>query len=959
MKSIRQFFVLALFFNLSNALAQSADAEVWGTTSSGGANSNGTIFKIDCSGNHVVVYEFPNAATNGSAPVGSLMQHSNGLIYGVANTGGTNNLGVIFSIDPATSTYAKLYDFNATSGQNPEGSLIEGANGNLYGLTYNGGGSPGQGTLYEFNPATSAFTVRFLFGAAVPDIGALPTGTPLLASNGLMYLLTSEGGASGVGSLYEFNPATFAMTKKIDFSELDPLGGGFPYSSRYPWASLIEANDGMLYGVAGTDGTTGSLFQYNYNTGVLTSKHEFSDLGGALDGLDLFGTLLEAADGKLYGVASSGGAGGGGTIYTYDIGNGTFEKVKDLSGTGVEVSRGGLVQMPNGKMYGVSLAGTHGNVFEFDPTTTDVTVKVPFDGTNGSQPIYTTLAKAWRKHEVTFNTLPAKTYTDIDFNLAATTPAGNDDIVFSSADPLIASVSGNTVTINKAGEVIITASHPGNCLYSAEDTEQTLTITKSVLTAKAVDQEKDYGDTNPELTVIYEGFRGAETSAVLDTPPLASTTADETSDPGEYDIVVAGGSDDNYSFTYEDATLFINKAILFANVSSVLAIYGDEVGEFQFEYVGFRNDDDATDLDELPTISGDVTAQSDVGEYDLIASGGADNHYAITLVDGLYVIDKKDLTAIADDKTRKYGEENPPLTIRYEGFVNNDDASELDNPPFVFTEASEFSDVGVYQITIDETFDDNNYFVTVYDHGTLTIEITDQEITFTPEIISKTLGDDPVDFMAVATSGLPVEIISLNNKTTIVDGMLVLNEAGREDLFVLQEGNNNYNPATLEVSFCINPPKPTIIATGQNSPIATLSSSSDSGNEWYFNGEKLPNATAETFSVETSGFYEVRVVVDDCISEFSEPANVVIVGDLHEPITLRYYPNPVTDVLYVEGLSAEVNLSVTDISGRSYETSPVRRDDVYQLSVNHLSAGFYVLHASSVNGIRKIKFLKK
>jgi uncharacterized repeat protein (TIGR03803 family) len=66
-----------------------------------GPNNTGIIFKIDTSGNYSLLFSFPSPQQDGSEPVGRLLLHSTGNIYGVTSGGGTNDYGVLFSLTPA------------------------------------------------------------------------------------------------------------------------------------------------------------------------------------------------------------------------------------------------------------------------------------------------------------------------------------------------------------------------------------------------------------------------------------------------------------------------------------------------------------------------------------------------------------------------------------------------------------------------------------------------------------------------------------------------------------------------------------------------------------------------------------------------------------------------------------------------------------------------------------------
>jgi len=86
----------------------------------------------------------------------------------------------------------------------------------------------------------------------------------------------------------------------------------------------------------------------------------------------------------------------------------------------------------------------------------------------------------------------------------------------------------------------------------------TATITKKVLTVDVVDIAIGPGQDLPPYELLYSGFAGSETAAVLSQPPTATSAVTPLSEEGEYIITITGGSDENYSFVYESGIVSVN-----------------------------------------------------------------------------------------------------------------------------------------------------------------------------------------------------------------------------------------------------------------------------------------------------------------------------------------------------------------------------------------------------------------
>lgn len=121
-------------------------------------------------------------------------------------------------------------------------------------------------------------------------------------------------------------------------------------------------------------------------------------------------------------------------------------------------------------------------------------------------------------------------------------------------------LSTSATRTSNVGTYEIKVSDASSANYSISNVNGTLTITPRTLTASVGNYERLYNEENPVFEIKYDGFVGSENESVLSAKATASTTATKTSDVGTYPIKVAGGSADNYQFTYVKGSLTINKA---------------------------------------------------------------------------------------------------------------------------------------------------------------------------------------------------------------------------------------------------------------------------------------------------------------------------------------------------------------------------------------------------------------
>lgn len=377
LKMSKKLLFIGTMLGLSFANAQT----LYGLTRNGSTNNYGVLFSYElASQTYIIKKSFGDNSSEGATPRGSLILVSNKL-YGMTYAGGANNAGTLFEYDPGQNTYNVKHSFGNISGDGilPSGSLIQTSNGKFYGMTSKGGA--GNGTLFEYDPATENYAVKVTFNGAN---GNEPQGGLVQASNGKLYGMTYLSATvpnNNRGVLFEYDAATENYTVKIEF---DGNNGSRPYGD------LVETN-GKLYGMTREGGTNGAgtLFEFDPTTAVLTKKVDF---GGA-NGRNPMGTLCMVSNGKFYGLAS-GGNSGSGLIFEYDPTSNIYATKADFDYDNGSNPMGSLMQSSNGKLYGLSSYGGSpelGTMFSFDISSSAITKLVTFDGTNGSTPYYTKL----------------------------------------------------------------------------------------------------------------------------------------------------------------------------------------------------------------------------------------------------------------------------------------------------------------------------------------------------------------------------------------------------------------------------------------------------------------------------------------------------------------------------------------------------------------------------------------
>lgn len=243
----------------------------------------------------------------------------------------------------------------------------------------------------------------------------------------------------------------------------------------------------------------------------------------------------------------------------------------------------------------------------------DVVVTGGSDGDFGSGVTNDFLTIKFVPGNVTANTLPVVSNpipdtnaiygTPFTFNFAANTFSDPDpgQTLSYTASGLPAGISFTPATRTLSGtptavgnnSVTITATDNGSPALSTNDVFD-IVIAKAPLTVTGDNQFRIYAETNPPLTFSYSAFVLGETAAVLDTPPVAGTTATNGSAVGPYPITIGGGADDHYELSYVGGTLTVTPAPLTVTAFDTNRVYGTSNPPLEGSLVGVAWSDNIT-----------------------------------------------------------------------------------------------------------------------------------------------------------------------------------------------------------------------------------------------------------------------------------------------------------------------------------------------------------------------------
>jgi uncharacterized repeat protein (TIGR03803 family) len=241
-------------------LAMDKSGNLYGTTSAGGASGSGTVFEVNSTGKHVVLYSF-GGANDGTVPVAGVTLDPKGNLYGTASLGGTAGYGTVFELKKSASGWREtiLHSFELQSdGATPYAGLIFDKAGNLYGAATQGGdGSGGGGTVFELTPSGTSWTFTTIYGLAGWNISGSFRDLLFDSSTGVIYATTHCDGLYDSGTVYELAPSSGTWS----YTELYTFTGST--DGLYVFSNLVMDKSGSLYGTTNVGGANemGVIFQ--------------------------------------------------------------------------------------------------------------------------------------------------------------------------------------------------------------------------------------------------------------------------------------------------------------------------------------------------------------------------------------------------------------------------------------------------------------------------------------------------------------------------------------------------------------------------------------------------------------------------------------------------------------------------------------------------------------------------
>jgi uncharacterized repeat protein (TIGR03803 family) len=351
---------------LLDPVIEGRDGRLYGTTINGGVEDGGVVFALAKDGSQfVILHDFTGSTNNGIWPWGGVIQGQDGKLYGAARYGGTQDAGVVFSLNTDGTGFTNLHSFttNANEGAYPLNTVIQGRDGRLYGRTLSGGTNDSN-IIFGLNTNGTGYAVLHSFSAEFPYWDDSYSGL-VEGSDGLLYGTTYCDGAYGDGSVFRLQKDGTSFQTLHDFK-------GSSTEGYCPFGSVYETREGVLYGTTSYGGPDdyGMLYKINRDgTGyailryfIATNSEGYLPVAPPVEGPGdlLYGTTYfdDFDDGGIVYCVRKDGSGFAWLYrFKWDLPEGTDPNARMIRGS-------------DGALYGTTFSGNDpgaGSVFRIKP----------------------------------------------------------------------------------------------------------------------------------------------------------------------------------------------------------------------------------------------------------------------------------------------------------------------------------------------------------------------------------------------------------------------------------------------------------------------------------------------------------------------------------------------------------------------------------------------------------------
>lgn len=935
-----------------------SNGKLYAMTQRGGTNDSGIIFSVSTDGTGFTKLLDLNGTASGKYPLGSLIEASDGYVYGMTSEGGANNVGVSFKIMKDGNNFTKLLDFNGTNGASPQlGPLLEMQPGLFIGMTYRGGPSD-AGIIFTIT-STGTFTLFKDF----PQPAALPES---IVSNGNfngIFGLATSGGTYGGGAVFTAN------NDGTGYQNLVNLQGDFLYP-----VCLTRSRDNTLWGVGREGVISFNYFLFRVNEDG-TNYQRIAELDNPAIASDTR-SLIDYSDEYMYGISIYGGVANSGTIYKIRKDGTGLSKVTDVPG-GIMGSRPFVpaIKHSNGSIYGVAHEGGANNsgvVFKVSPDGVYSKIADLSESITGTYPLQIIelnggtlcVATGSKLFSVDEDGKNLQGFFELEPSIGANVRSmvqSLEGYIYVSLASGGASGMGSMIRVlpdgsNYSALVDFNGSN-GSDPNSLRFEKQTQTITsfEDIVARQFID---------PPFLLNATSSSGALIRFTSSDPSIASvngylvtlhkigTVTILAQVPGSGNFLPSPIVSKTFTITKSDQQLS------FSDISP--KVYGDP----DFKLV-------ASTTSQLPiSFSSSNTGVATVNHGVVTITGTGSTTITATVVaspnfNSVPALQKTLTVAKGNQDLLFY-----PLADRYvdgDAFILT--AGNSSGLPVTFgssdlTVATISGNTatlqGAGETTLTASALGNSNYLDATVNRSLMVKKHDQFIDF------ESIDDRSVDETAfslqraVASSGLLVTVSNTSPHISMVNDVVTILGAGRVTLQAMQSGNSVFLPATpVSQSFCIIPAKPVVTANSSNPAQVMLTSSAATGNEWLKNGMVIPGAQGQTFIAQESGVYTARVSIEGCSGSASEPIALVITGVEERTAAQAIYPNPAETKIVVQiPQTGTAEIQIFNLVGMEMK-SIQSTEPVVEIDIRDIPVGLYLIRTRIDDSIYLNRFVKK